>query len=118
MRREIARFIDGELCVDGLAPPPPREVTVHHHHYHHHAPAPERPSQPRVINDDRRTVTNQNRRNEVPLVDTVDQISSQLEAIVRTTRTLTDDDRREVYRTLHGSVSLVAAMISLRTARK
>jgi len=106
--REVARIIDGVICTDGLVvPPPAREITVHHHHYHH-TPAPvverRQPPAPRTAPPP-----------PPARIETVDQITGQLEAIVRAARTMNDDNRREVYRTLHGSVSLVAAMISLRT---
>jgi len=105
--REVARIIDGVICTDGFAPPPAREITVHHHHYHH-TPAP--------VVERRPAPAPRSTPPPVPArIETVDQISDQLENIVRSARTMDERDRREVYRTLHGSISLVAAMISLRT---
>jgi hypothetical protein len=116
---EIGRIVDGVLQPPERMTARPRELHVHHH-YHPNAPVEhDRPVQHgrpmRSVCDasERRPIVDQKHRRDIAPVDPVGQISETLAAVVRAARELSDHDRRRIYDVLHGSVSLVAALISL-----
>jgi hypothetical protein len=104
--REVARIIDGVLTVEGSIASP-REIVVHHHHHHHHHHHSHASEQPVQQQRSRSTYIAPARS------ITVQQITETMAAVVRAAREMDEDDQRRVYKVMHGSLSLVSAMITL-----